>query len=626
MRMAFKLHERFAQALWLFAALGLYLLIFFIPLPPKINFKGIQIIDEGIILTSCALIFFAFKKSGWGWKVLALALTLVIFTLPLLRLWEIAESNYSLVLGLLPWSDASGYYSDTISLLSGHSLGTFAGDRPLFPALLSCLLWITGENLKTALLIIAIINGLAAFMIACQVHSAFGSLSGVSILYLLQFFYRLFVGTTMTEQLGIPLGLLGVAFLLLGLQKDKILNFAIGIFISTLGLLARPGAFFIIPTMLLLGLLNLKNTRGISKNFVILLLCAVIFPWLINSGLRSNIAVKQSVSFGRYSYTLYAQAVGSDDWRQILYDHPELAALGEPQFSNETYKMALAEIIHNPYKLVISSIKAWRDLFFSFSFGFFSYIQTGNQIVTIIIQSIMILFLFLGLIFCWVNKNNNLYSFLLVAFSGIFLSAPFAPPINTLWMRAYAATIAIPAILACVGFSAIISKWNVYHPLSLTWFPKFEFLINAISITLIFGIIAGSLLIHAVTKPDPILKFKCPSSSIPIQFKLFNGAFVSIATNESGQLTNMPIVSARDFRKSLRAFPGVYSNFSTPLLDTVTPPVLFTYTRNQITGDFFWLIVPPELATHTTETILGCGKLISQDSPVLEIQSIQIAP
>lgn len=619
-----KLPARFLPNFWFPAALGLYLLVFILPLPAQVNFKGFQVVDEFIVLAGCGLILYAFKKTGWGWKSIALALTLIIFTLPLLRLWESAESNYNLVLGLLPWSDASGYYSDALQLLNGNLLGTFAGDRPLFPALLSGLLWVTGENLKTTLLILALINSLAAFISACQIRDAFGPLVGTGMLYLTHVFYRLFVGTTLTEQLGIPFGLLGTVFLLRGLQEKKALSFAAGIFTSMLGLLARPGAFFIIPVMLVYGIIAFKKDGRLSKRIWIFFLVAAILPWLINSGLRGSLAVDQSVSFGRYSYTLYAQAVGSDDWRQVLLDHPnELAGLNEPEFSREIYRLALQEIGLNPFRLVLSSIRAWADLFFSSLYGIFSYFQFGNPVLIAISQSAATLFFFIGLLFSWLNRHEEIYALTLVAFLGIFLSAPFAPPINTLWMRAYAATLAIPALLACIGLSAVVQKWTAFPASGPAWLPGNGWLLTSAGLTLVIITLAGALLIRATVQPGELQAVTCPNGSIPLQFRLSTGAFIAIATNESGQITEVPVVSARDFRQSMRAFPGVYSGFSRLLIGTITPPVLFTYTRNMLTGDFLWLIAPPELAEAAGKTIRACGEVVGQNLSVIYIKSIQ---
>ena len=98
-----ELISKFFSRFWFLLAFGLYALVFILPIPSPLNFKGLQVVDEAIVLAGCALIFLAFKKSGWGWKILALTVTLSTFTLPLLRVWESAESNYNLVLGLLPW-------------------------------------------------------------------------------------------------------------------------------------------------------------------------------------------------------------------------------------------------------------------------------------------------------------------------------------------------------------------------------------------------------------------------------------------------------------------------------------------------------------------------------------------
>ena len=109
-----KLTSQIFSKFWFLIAIGIYSIIFFLPLPPNITSNGIQMIDELIILLACIAIYISFKKKGRGWLILVVVLILTIFTLPLLRIWQSAESNYNLVLGLLPWSDAAGYFSDAI--------------------------------------------------------------------------------------------------------------------------------------------------------------------------------------------------------------------------------------------------------------------------------------------------------------------------------------------------------------------------------------------------------------------------------------------------------------------------------------------------------------------------------
>ena len=82
----------------------LYGAAFLVPLPPQIRRQGIFLVDEFMVFVLLALVFFTYGRTGWVAKYFGLAMVLIVFTLPLLRLWETAESTWNIVLGLLPWA------------------------------------------------------------------------------------------------------------------------------------------------------------------------------------------------------------------------------------------------------------------------------------------------------------------------------------------------------------------------------------------------------------------------------------------------------------------------------------------------------------------------------------------
>jgi hypothetical protein len=140
---------------------------------------------------------------------------------PLLRLWETAESTWNIVLVLLPWADATDYYFDVNRLLQGGLFSAFSGRRPLFASLLASTLTLSHQNLQIALIIFTVITALVVFLLVEEVHHELGSVSAIVALYLSQFFYRPFAGTTLTEQLGYPLGILALVVLMRAVRSSK---------------------------------------------------------------------------------------------------------------------------------------------------------------------------------------------------------------------------------------------------------------------------------------------------------------------------------------------------------------------------------------------------------------------
>src|SRR6185503_19623285 len=102
---------------------------------------------------------------------------------------------WNIILGLLPWADAEGYYIDANRLINGGLFSAFSGRRPLFASLLAVLLKLSNHNLHLVLIIFTAINGLAAFLFASEIQDEFGSIAATATIYISQFFYRPYVGT-----------------------------------------------------------------------------------------------------------------------------------------------------------------------------------------------------------------------------------------------------------------------------------------------------------------------------------------------------------------------------------------------------------------------------------------------
>lgn len=617
-----ELISKFLSRFWFLLAFGLYALVFILPIPSQVKFEGVQVMDEAIILAGCALIFLAFKKTGWIWKTIALTVTLSIFTLPLLRVWENAESNYNLVLGLLPWSDANGYYSDAITLLQGGLFSTFSGHRPFFSSFLAVLLNLSHESILISIVVLTIINGLAVFLFAREIQENFGPFAGASLILLLQVFYRQFAGVLLTEQLGLPLGLIALSSLIHAVRKKNKWSFSSGLFLLTLALFTRAGAFFVLPAILLVGIILFKENGRFSPKNSLLLCLALLAGWGLNFALGRLVSTPGTASMGNFSYTLYGQAMGGKGWTQVFLDHPELSQLPDAEQAQAIYRLALNEIWRHPAGLATGFFNAWKDFFVPSPFAGFGFLQPGDKYSSPVIQVILTIFLLIGLFQSWRHRDQGLHLLLLALSAGILLSIPFAPPSESALMRVYAATISIPILLACLGLLALIQKPAIVSTSNLAWEPGNGWILTGAGLLLVFTTLAGAVFLRATAHSGAPAVVNCPNGSIPLQVRLSSGSFITIATNESGTQTHLPNISARDFRQSLRAFPGVYSGFSRNLIENITPPILFTFTRNLLTGDFFWLIAPPELAVSAGKTISACGEAAGQGFSVIYITPV----
>ena len=612
---------RKSSKLWPLVSLGLYALIFKIRIPEQITFKGIEFIDLFLILISCIIIYYSFRKNYPGWKIISLLLALIIFTLPLIRLWENAESNYNLILGMIPWSDAAGYYSDAVSLSQGNLLGGFSGNRPLFASLLSTLIRICNGNIQIITVVFVVINSLAVFLFAIEVGGTYGPFVATLLIFLLNAYYHQFAGALMTEQLGLPLGLLGTSLLIFGSRTDNQKYQYIGLFLLSMALLARAGAFFILPTIIIFVILISIKRKNISIRAIFIPIAIVLFAFGGNFLLGKLVSDPNSVPMGNFSYTFYGQAVGGKGWTQIFIDHPEISNLPNLDQPMAVYKLAINEIIRHPSGITTGVINAYKDFFIPSQFAAFGYIQPGDKLSSPIIQTILTFFFFIGIFFCWKHRNEQTYSLLLIVFLGIFISIPFIPPSESSGMRVYAATIAIPALIAGIGISGLFVKLRNASQEQNYISGQTQHGQVILGMVLIFVATFGAYetkISNAIETNNPV---SCPIGETPIQIQPIKGAYVQINTNESGQPTFVPNISARDFRQSMRRFPGIYHTFSDFLINTLTPPVIITYSRNMLTGDFIWIISDRDVKMFDKDIIRTCAKPIENNFFMIYMKS-----
>jgi hypothetical protein len=611
-----KMTSQVVSRVWYLVSLALFGLLLFLPSLPKLESHGIQVIDESICLLTCVAIYICFHKSSWLWKVLAFFLTLYIFYLPLMRIWQEATSTFNIVLGILPWSDASNYYFDAMRLLHGDLFGVFSGYRPLFSSFLAVLFAVTQENIQIVLVIFTIINACAAFLLTTEIANAYGSLAGVMTIYLLQMYYRQFAGTTLSEQLGFSAGLVALTLILFASRTKKNVYFVVGLFFLSFALFVRPGAFFILPVLILLALFWFsRNKTAVIKNAVLMAVIVSVI-WALNAKLSEIVSGSNSMPLGIFSYTLYGQAMGGAGWNQFFIDHPNLTTHSNTELAQIAYRLAFDEILHNPSRFMLGILKSYRDFIVPGVFSIFSFIEFGNDIVNRILQIVLSLLMFIGLIKCWLKRGSLVYSLLLVFALGICLSVPFVPPADASGMRLYAATMAIPCILASVGLPALTKNQ----------FPSSSYAQGSSSIKA--ALIIGSMLVitpfSAVFIKNnamrPVLQpMTCPAGSVPVQFYMPAHSFLSVVKNETGQSTHLPVVADKDVRKSLKEFPGAYADFINSLRRAIKPPMILTRTLNFSNGEDVWLVAPPEIIDSTSKIIQACGQFTDSSHQITKI-------
>lgn len=605
------------HAVWLSAISILYWVVFLVPLPPQFKRQGIFLTDEFIIVVLLALVFLTYRQQDGGSKYLRLGLILIAFTLPLLRLWETAESTWNIVLGLLPWADATEYYFDANRLIEGGLFSAFSGRRPMYASLLTVLLKLSHQNLQITLIIFTIINALVVFLFVEDIRSELGAVSAIIALFLSHLFYRPFVGTLLTEQFGYPIGLLALIVLLRAVKITNLGLFSLGMMLLTYALLIRAGTFFVLPLLLIFAVFYLaKNRRGYLK-VLLAMVIAVGIPVLSNTWLGRVVSSPGAVEFANFADTLYGQTKGGLRWTQAVIDHPELASMIEPERSRFLYRLAFEEIISNPFGLVKGSIKAWTDFILPGPLSAFGFLTFGNKLIDFLFQVLAALAFLLGLWQLWRRRKNSVYAFVLVYWLGTLFSIPFLPPIDA-GIRPYAATIASIFLPVCFVFSHAVFKRlentqheNVNIPVKMSY---------SLAFTLIILSLAGTPLLKTIAKPPVIYPIACEAEQTPIHFRLNHGSYISLSSAEEGRKTKVPAVLLADVHRSFDDFP--YGDFAS-ILRKVKMPVLVAAVTDISTGRGMWVVAPEELKFTEGQTTSACAESVFAVYSVMFLKTVE---
>jgi hypothetical protein len=555
----------------------------------------------------------AFSLPGSWYKLLAFPLTLLIFAASLAGLWASGQTEAYVISGLLPWTDATGYYSGAQRLLEGDLLSAFSARRPLFAGMLAVLLSLSGRNLQISLAIFVALAGAASYLAAKEVRRTHGAIAAATLLTFLFFFYRRFGGTTMTENLGFPLGALGFAFLWAGAFQKRLPLIYFGTFVTTLALNARAGAFFVLPAIALWAGWAFRKTQRFAWRPCLLTGLAIVGGFLCNTLVFQLLAPPDAVPMANFTYSFYGLATGGSGWGQYKVDHPELLGLPPTEESPKLLALALEEIKNNPLNLVKGALIQYGYLFSNTWYSAYSYLRAENELITLLARLGAYLLAAGGIGLTFLKRKTPLYSLMLALAIGVLLSVPLAPPFDAYLMRAYAASIPVFAIFPALGLSYVLSylyqrfrktkpSEGVLTPSSSQTQPLASLLLAGLIFLLA---IPGPLWIKYTAAAHPSPKITCSTGQEAMLVRLNPGSYVQIIKEDVLQLDWMPEFHQGRFRLNAHnlADPGAAS-----ILDDIEAPATFFTALDLISGRGIWVIANSDQVPPAPSVLGLCGQ------------------
>ncbi len=530
------------------------------------------------------------------------------FASALSGLYATTSTSTIYISGLLPYSDAASYYWDALNLQSGRLFSDFASRRPMFATLLSFLLTMLQNNLMAVQSALTLLTTISIILASLEIRRRLGAIAASLFVVLVLFFYRMFIGSTMTENLGILLGCLGLAILLNSATRSSHDYSLLGLGCLTLGLIARAGPFFAVAGLAAWFAMAFYKKNWLHRGLGLLLaLTLVATAFGINKviGLQTN--SPGGVAFANFSYSLYGLSVGGERWDVVFADHPELNSFDVVDRTALVYRYVLENVSSHPELLIKGIIRQYGYLFSPTWYNMFGYVHTENPSVRLAAQYSLMLLSLLGIIIAIKRRNNPIESMLLLLWLGILLSVPFVPPVDTNRMRAYATVIPYLALMPGIGLNWLMSRLPIIGRFDNRIEQKGSAPIGA---TVFLSLIVTVLLISPsyikLQRPDlSLLNPNCENGSKPFVMRVPDGSFVNIRKESDFFLDRTPQVHAGRFRQQMHSMPFMDA---VQAFETLESPLILTTGADILTGNVAWLTIPVDGFVPSEKPVVFCGQ------------------
>lgn len=372
-----------------------------------------------------------------------------LFGLALSSKWVTPITTDVLLGGYLPISDAQGYFQGAIAFREVGHLTDWATRRPLTSLQLAGLLGLCGGSLRCTVVLLTALGAGGCSLVIAALAQQFGYSAAISAGALLYIFFYPTIGTVMSENIGFTLGCAGFVLMLSAVETDHPWKFGAGLVLTGFGLVARPGAMFVLPVLVVYAGCRFAAGKRFSFGLMAAMAVVIALPFAFNAMTVTLWGQPGSVAFSNFSYTLYGLVHGGENWTRFHYDYPEVATLPAAEQARHAYRAAVAHVRSHPLDLIIGIMHRYNDFFFNTRW--FAFDGIGGARIVFMLAALI------GLWNLFRTRRKRVSSFLLVATIGVWLSVPFIGDGGT---RVHAVTVPFTAALIAAGVSAIVARFS----------------------------------------------------------------------------------------------------------------------------------------------------------------------
>jgi len=545
------------------------------------------------------------------------------FAMGLSGSWYVAYPQYSNIGGLIPWSDASGYYAGGLELSEWGTLDDWASRRPLISGFYGTLFKLSGMNLTLSLGITTLLVAMAGVLTCREITKTHGTLSGALLVFFLLAFYLPLSSATMPELPGMLFGLLAFGLIWRGWHRQNQWFFYGGLFFLSLAMNYRPGALFVLPAIALAGGWRFSGNKKFSFLAVANSFFAILLPFGITLAYQLGIAQNHAPPFGNFAHTLYGLAAGGKGWAYVVNQHPEWFQASDAESNKHIYKEALILILANPWNLIkgyIFSFFQYVPLYFIRNYPVFSFEILDKWIFRGLLLAIAI-----GIVPMMKSSGKTLILWLWVGV-GVFFSVPFiidgqprvsAPMLGFEGAFATLSLLSVPSALFFIlqklrpqtglFFKTFFSSdpQKNKSPIGSSWSDG---LLPVYSTILILLFSFAPFIIAYQAKGQKLPPPVCPAGQIPVVFRAFPGSEIQLTKQKTKGWTESGGLFVQD------------SNFISPSneqkesFNHLHAPQSLRLILNLADGAISYLVFPEGVPEHHGELLKTCGTPVSDQT------------
>ena len=540
-----------------------------------------------------------------------------LFSLALNGLWAGAYSENYVIAGLVPRSDAFGFYHGAISLLENGVQEGIAQRRPLYGGFLAFIIWVSGGNLQIALAVIVFLTAAVCFFSVMVIKNFFNPSTAVLYFIVLFFFIRRFIGITMSENMGFLLGTSSLTCFLITLKifkhnpKKSIPVFLFSTLLFSLSQAARPGAIIILPLLILFAGWLWREKRKFAWKWMMVTTIVVIAGFMINTVIFKITSPDTASQISNTGYGLYGVVVGGKGWEQIFIDHPEVRFLERGIREQRITEIIIKEITTHPENLIKGILTQFKILFsFQSTNSLFSFVYTNNDVFNYGLISFFFILSICGTAAAIAQYKKPLGLFILMLTLGFLLSLPLAPAFQTRYMRVYASSIFLLGLLPAFGFYSILK----FLPKTIRDFLKFDepyqdgLFTSAVvfSVFLLFIIVSGPIAVKFLSPSEIPPAEGCPEGQSEVVLKFYPGSGINILRNSPDIMTWVPLITQLDYKGSIH---NICCDDEIIYFENIPAPNVLFPTVNLLDNNAMYMIVEGSLLPTENNLLHICGRI-----------------